>query len=291
MKCPNCNSNVSSNDKFCKNCGNSTSINIEDESGVVAYLCPVCKTPNPKTVNYCVKCGHWLLDTKAEAKPITKNEFSKYFYGSDNKSKPKRIAYWFVLVFLIGSYIKGSADIKMILSILVGFAGLISILKPLNFLGIKSRPKGLGVLLFGILLLFISASFLPSTYSTITSEKPININEYKDNSVLIPYDDLARQTEQYVGKKVKYIGQVIQVQEEFGNKIFLRVNITKGNYNIYKDMIWINYMYKEKENRILENDIINVWGEVKGRKSYSTVLGNKVTLPEINGVVIEIVGK
>lgn len=290
MNCPSCKSSVSSDDKFCKNCGASISPKKEKESGVYGYLCPICQTPNPKTVDYCVKCGHWLLDTITKAKPISKNEFKKHFSGQEDNSKKGKIASWIILVILIGFYIFGSAEVKVILSILIGIAGLISIIKPLAFLGIKSRRRGLGIFLLGVVVLFVSATFLPPTNATITNQEPINVDEFKASSVVIPYEDLARQTEKYVGQKAKFNGQIIQVQEKFGNEIILRVNVTKGEYDIYKDTIWINYKYKEGESRVLENDIINVWGEIKGRKSYSTILGSKITIPELDGVVIEIIG-
>ncbi|MBS3947200.1 MAG: hypothetical protein KGZ57_02685 [Dethiobacter sp.] len=261
------------------------------ESGAFGCVCPICQTPNHKTINYCVKCGHRLLNTIDKDKPMSKNEFKKYFSGQKGNSKKGRITSWSLLVFFIGFYILGSADVKIILSILIGIAGLLSIIKPLAFLGIGSRRKGLGTFLFGLVVLFVSAAFLPPANFTFTNQEPINIDEFKANSILIPYEDLARKTEKYVGKKTKFNGQVIQVKEIYDNEIVLRVNVTKGEYGIYRDTIWINYKYEEGESRILEDDIINVWGEIKGRKSYLTVLGAKITIPELDGVVIEIIGK
>ncbi|HHY41092.1 MAG TPA: hypothetical protein GX502_07555 [Syntrophaceticus sp.] len=37
----------------------------------IGYLCPICKTVNPKEIKYCLNCGHWLLDTIHEAKAVT----------------------------------------------------------------------------------------------------------------------------------------------------------------------------------------------------------------------------
>ena len=76
-----------------------------------------------------------------------------------------------------------------------------------------------------------------------------------------------------------------------GSQVVLRVNVTKGQYDIYKDTIWVNYSYKEGEKRILEKDVINLWGQVKGRKTYSAVLGTQITIPEIDSRFTEIVGK
>lgn len=290
MNCPSCKTSVSSDDKFCKNCGASINQKKENESKAFGYLCPICQTPNPNNVDYCVKCGHWMLDTITKAKPISKKEFEKFF-SAESSSKKVKVAPWIILIIFIGLYIISSPEIKVLLSLLLGIIGLVSIIKPLAFLGIRSRRRGFGVLLLGVIILFVSATLVPPSNTTVSNKAPINIEEYKAKSILISYEDLARQTEKYVGEKAKYTGQVIQVQEIYGNQITLRVNVTKGEYGIYKDTIWINYKYKEGENRVLENDIINVWGEIKGRKSYSAILGNKITIPELDGMVIEIAGK
>jgi hypothetical protein len=47
---------------------------------VVVVECPICKTLNPEHVNYCVKCGHWLLDTVSPGKVI-KRQSSKTSAG------------------------------------------------------------------------------------------------------------------------------------------------------------------------------------------------------------------
>jgi len=50
---------------------------------VIGYLCPICKTVNPKETKYCLNCGHWLLDTIHEAKPVT-----NFNYQEQNNINP-----------------------------------------------------------------------------------------------------------------------------------------------------------------------------------------------------------
>mgnify|MGYP001347489209 CR=1 FL=1 len=166
MICPNCRNRVSRKNIYCSNCGARIRTNADENNGIVGYLCPVCKTPNPKHVEYCVKCGNWLLSTINQAQPITQDEYNKYFSGN---GRLNIIGYWIFIAALIFLYILGSADIKMILSFLVIITVFISIIKPLTFLKIRNRLQGFLVLIFGIILLFISASFLPplETSSTI----------------------------------------------------------------------------------------------------------------------------
>ena len=97
------------------------------------------------------------------------------------------------------------------------------------------------------------------------------------------YEELARNPQDYVGKNVKLTGKVIQVSENtFGSGVTLRINVTKGNYGIYSDTVYCNYTYSENESKILENDIVTLYGTSKGDISYTAVLGQKITLPHID---------
>lgn len=110
---------------------------------------------------------------------------------------------------------------------------------------------------------------------------------YKDSCVQIKYEDLARQPEEHKGKKVTFTGKVVQVMES-GKNVTLRVNVTKGEYDIWTDNVYVDYKYSEGESRILENDIITLYGEFKGIKSYTAVLGNKVSIPHVAAKYIAI---
>ena len=99
----------------------------------------------------------------------------------------------------------------------------------------------------------------------------------------ISYDSLARSTEQYVGHLVQYSGKVIQVIEHSPHSYSLRVDITKGDYDMWDDTVLVRY----EGPRLLEDDIVHFWGRVKGRRTYTTVLGAEVTLPEIEAVALE----
>lgn len=199
------------------------------------------------------------------------------------------------LVLLAAIYLLGSANAKMVISLLVVLAGIISIIKPLRLIGINNRVKGLGTLVIGIVVLFISATYLPQSTQTLSNQATppavsLNPAEFKAQSVTISYDDLARQTENYLNKKVTFTGQVVQIEEASNSQIIMRVNATKDQYGVYTNTIWVNYSYKQGEKRFLENDIVNLWGAVKGRKTYTSALHIQVTIPEINASIIEISG-
>jgi hypothetical protein len=64
---------------------------------------------------------------------------------------------------------------------------------------------------------------------------------------------------------------------EAGKRQTLRVSITKTTYG-WKDTILVVY---DEGKRLLEDDVITLVAEVKGRVTYKTVLGAEVTAPQV----------
>ena len=105
------------------------------------------------------------------------------------------------------------------------------------------------------------------------------------------YKDIARNPDKYEGKKARFKGKVVQVVDDYFETI-LRVNVTKGKYGIYTNTIYVVYTPKsESESRILEDDIITIYGELNGIETYDTVMGSKVSIPRIDAEYITINSK
>ena len=79
------------------------------------------------------------------------------------------------------------------------------------------------------------------------------------------FEQIARNPDKFKGTNVKLTGEVVQVIDGLASKS-LRVNITKnGTYSTYyTDTIYVNYMPEEGEDRILEDDIITIYGTAQG---------------------------
>ena len=104
--------------------------------------------------------------------------------------------------------------------------------------------------------------------------------EKKGYETGITYNDLARNPDDYTGKKVKFKGRVLQVSE-LSNEIQIRLATKKDSWGYSDDIV---YLYFEKSlisSRILDDDIITIYGTAKGLHTYETVLGANVTLPLI----------
>lgn len=126
-----------------------------------------------------------------------------------------------------------------------------------------------------------------------TTEKKTEIpvlseEEYKALCESIAYVDIARNPGNYTGQKAYFRGKVIQVQES-GKKVVLRIDVTQGEYGIWEDTVYVDYHRKsDDESRILEEDIVAVYGEIKGIKTYTAVLGNEISIPHLAAEYVEL---
>lgn len=113
--------------------------------------------------------------------------------------------------------------------------------------------------------------------------------EFKESCKTYTFEQMARNPDNFRGTNVKLTGEVVQVMTE-SNRTNLRVNITKtGTYSTYyTDTVYVVYYQKSGEDKILEDDIITIYGTSQGDYSYITVLGSTVTLPSIYAKYITI---
>lgn len=130
-----------------------------------------------------------------------------------------------------------------------------------------------------------------STTSTIKEDR----STYIAKCSTISYDSLARNPNQYKGNYYTFTGEVIQsMNESNSNDTVLRVNVTQKKYEYlneiyYEDTILVYYTYSSSyESRILEDDIITLYGQSMGTYTYESVLGSAITVPAINAMYIDI---
>ena len=124
-------------------------------------------------------------------------------------------------------------------------------------------------------------------YPSEEAVQEASVNEYKSVCKTIKYGTLARNADTLKNEKVVYKGQVIQVLED-GNNIQMRVDVTVDEYGFWEDTVFVMFTRGEADTRILEEDIIQFWGEVGGLITYESVLGGDITIPQINAEYISI---
>lgn len=126
-----------------------------------------------------------------------------------------------------------------------------------------------------------------------TTEPKLSKKEYKKACKSFSFKDVSRNPDKYKGKLYKIVGEVIQVQESSilfsdDKSLELRVNVTKDKYGYWGDTIYVTYTLASGADRILEDDIITIYGECLGSETYTSVLGSSVTLPSIAAQYIEL---
>lgn len=107
--------------------------------------------------------------------------------------------------------------------------------------------------------------------------------KFKADSVEIPYNQLNKNPDRYAGKKVVYTGKILQIQES-GGEGFMLLSVTDEGYDIWTDNIWVNYF---REIDSAEDDVIKIYGVVKGSRSYETQIGGETYVPEIDARYVE----
>lgn len=97
-------------------------------------------------------------------------------------------------------------------------------------------------------------------------------------NISLPYDNLVRNTESYLGSLVGYVGSVFQVAEQDNQNIVLLINLSdERNSN---DILWLDYQGE----RLREGDTIKFYGRVLGRQQYTSLAGKQVIVPRLRTI-------
>lgn len=110
--------------------------------------------------------------------------------------------------------------------------------------------------------------------------------QYKASCTAYDYETIARNPDEYMLTYGKYTGEIIQVLES-EDELQMRVNITKGSYG-YTDTIFVMYAPKDGESRLLEGDIITLYGINMSTISYESIFGATITLPCVYAEYIDL---
>lgn len=100
--------------------------------------------------------------------------------------------------------------------------------------------------------------------------------EAKGYETGITYNQLARSPKKYMGEKVKFSGRIVQVIES--DAVNQARMSTNGRYD---DIILFTYNPNILDVRLLEDDNVTIYGIFIDVESYTTVMGEKVTIPSV----------
>lgn len=146
------------------------------------------------------------------------------------------------------------------------------------------------VLLFGCGLLLMLASLVrvtPSGTATRSASRTpaptatatLTPAEWQAAAKTVGFEELARDTEAWVGKLVHLRGKVVQVSEAGSSGAVLRVNMTEDSNGYWADTVWVEYPGYGPGQRVLEDDLIEFVAQIDGREKYQAIFGQEITLP------------
>lgn len=121
---------------------------------------------------------------------------------------------------------------------------------------------------------------------TIESLKQNEIQEFKNSCEKLSYKDVLRTPEQFEGRKAYWFGEVVQVVGS--NTYRVDVNCKKYQYisgYSCEDTIYVEY---NGDTRLIEDDMVKIYGSMDGTQTYTTVLGASVTVPKVSAKYIDI---
>lgn len=94
----------------------------------------------------------------------------------------------------------------------------------------------------------------------------------------ISYSQLARTPDEYMGKKVKFSGKVLQTVEDSSSSVTIRLAVD-GDYD---NVILGVYDSSIVSERILEDDYITIYGLSAGIFTYESTMGANISIPSIS---------
>ena len=147
------------------------------------------------------------------------------------------------------------------------------------------------------LVAFDASAPTPQTFTVSAEGKQCTVDilcttvdeeSYKAVCESVDYETIARNPDSWKGKNIKVTGEVIQVQESSSANAY-RVSITEGDYGLWTNPVYVVTASDfGSSTRVLEDDIVTVYGISYGLYTYTTVLGAQQTVPAITAEFIDI---
>lgn len=164
----------------------------------------------------------------------------------------------------------------------------------------RNKSSAIYIIIWFVLVIF-AIFFLSEKYDTSLVDdvnKEVNAgssihsveekNEFISSCSSYDYKEIARNPSNYRNKHVMFIGEVIQVMEGLFDEVTFRISVTENEFGYYEDIIYATYTYSDGESKILENDIVTLYGICEGDYTYTSVLGQSITVPKVSIRYIEL---
>ena len=148
---------------------------------------------------------------------------------------------------------------------------------------------GIGIVATLAVVFLISVNPVDVAQSVDQSEidelRSLSDEEILAMEVSFDYKDILRNPEKYEGKLIHFTGEVLKVQQKFGDNYWLEVQMD------CPQVAWDcgNFVVLHTGSRILKNDIVEVFAQVNDVDNY-TILGSVIPVPYVTAVRLGCVG-
>lgn len=191
-----------------------------------------------------------------------------------------------LILLLVGFSIDNIFGVLLLDCIIIFLYSIIRLIY--NIIKRRSFKSDILAMAISFIMFFITVTVFGSLKSNdvekvmnTTIKETTNKESYIASAEAYEYKELERNPEEYKGEIAVFEGKVIQVSEQMGNTAIYRVNVNNDD-GIWTDTIYVTYKRPEGESRVLEDDIITIYGELGGIITYQSVMGGNVTIPSIH---------
>ena len=153
---------------------------------------------------------------------------------------------------------------------------------------LKKAGMALGVILTGLVILALLATAGQDIKEDELTTPELSLSEIKSRALYgVSYDDLFGNNTDFVGEITYYKGRAAHPSYMYGDTYAFQIEVTENPISMDGvKWIWVNHA----ESRVLEEgDIVDVYGTVKGIKSYTSLRGETIEVPEIDALYIDVV--
>ncbi|QUW21293.1 hypothetical protein JSQ81_16000 [Sporosarcina sp. Marseille-Q4063] len=122
------------------------------------------------------------------------------------------------------------------------------------------------------------------SYNDLKKQQQEQIAHKKANAKDVRFAELEKNPDKHYGEFIKYRGEVLQIMEDETSTV-IRLGVTKKSYGYSSnDVVYVTYTGTTP---FVKEDIVTVYGPVKGSHTYESQAGYQITLPLVEAEFIE----
>lgn len=130
----------------------------------------------------------------------------------------------------------------------------------------------------GIIILAMSIYSYNHRYDYYKVNSGWTRNMYASKGKVFNYNNLIRYPDDHIGDLTWFKGEVLQVIED-DKLLHIRVSTRDSGYGYFDDVMYVLYYRDNNSKRILEGDLLTVYGKCDGLITYESTTGKSVTIP------------